>query len=240
MPEALFNWTNLLEVTLVLTLWWGVLTFFRNLSKRTSLFGRFRDSAERAAEVAFLLFEPLAFLVIIGVFIFINPPVHGLMVLTVIFAAFPQMRNYLSGRIVRFDKNIAVGKKINTKNVNGIIAKERRLGLAIKTNKGIRFVNYSVLLKEGYMLLADDSIGGFYRLRITPKPENEIKNHLQYLRDLMVSAPYPDRNRRPDFALPEEGRDAIVMQISVMEKAHLAELRGLIEERGYQCRVLKK
>jgi len=149
---------------------------------------------------------------------------------------------YFSGRIVRFDKKIATGKSINTGSAQGIIDSRERLGLRIKTSKGIQFVGYSNLLRNGYMLLADKEIGGFYHLRIKPEENNENKNHLQYLFDLLVTTPFIDHSFKPEFIETEDKdkTDGISMQVSVREKTHLSELTNLIKERGYLCKILKK
>ncbi len=240
MEHNFFSWTNLLEVALFLALWYAILYFFRDLSKRTSVFGTWQKYAERIGEVLLLFYEPFAAIMLVSAFVFINPLLHGSLVLLLAAISFRHLQNYVSGRIIRFDKNINPGKKLSSKDVRGIIFKERRLGLEIKTGKGLQFVGYQKLLKEGYMLLADEEIGGFYRLRITPEPENKVKNHKQFVRDLLISAPYPDRNYPPEFSQSEGVDSALNVQVTVREKNHLEDLLTLIRERGYGCKVLKK
>ena len=239
-----YTWANLLEIAIFLVVFWFVLLFFRDVFKRTRWFGKSQDTVQRGMDILLLLFEPLATLLLIGVFVFVNPWLHGLTVLLILGGGFNHFRNYLSGRIVRFDKKISVGKSIKTDNTQGIIDSRERLGLKIKTSKGIQFIGYSNLLKNGYMLLADKEIGGFYHLRITPEENNETKNHLQYLFDLLVTTPFIDHSFKPEFIETEDKdkdkADAISMQVSVREKTHLSELTNLIKERGYLCKILKK
>jgi len=237
-----YTWANFLEIAVFLVIFWFVLLFFRDIFERTRWFGKSQDSVQRGMDVLLLLFEPLAILLLLGVFVFVNPWLHGLIVLLILVGGFSHFRNYFSGRIVRFDKKIVVGKSINTDNVQGIIDCRERLGLRIKTSKGIQFIGYSNLLKNGYMLLADKEIGGFYHLRIKPEENNENKNHLQYLFDLLVTTPFIDHSLKPEFIENEdkEKADVISMQVSVREKTHLSELTNLIKERGYLCKILKK
>ncbi|MGK0363249.1 MAG: hypothetical protein ACI85O_000293 [Saprospiraceae bacterium] len=235
-----YTWANLLEIAIFLVVFWFVLLFFRDVFKRTHWFGKSQDTVQRVMDILLLLFEPLAILLLIGVFVFVNPWLHGLTVLMILTGGFNHFRNYLSGRIVRFDKKIDAGKSIRTENAQGIIDSRERLGLRIKTSKGIQFIGYSNLLKNGYMLLADKEIGGFYHLRITPEENNKTKNHLQYLFDLLVTTPFIDHSFKPEFIETEDKADVISMQVSVREKTHLSELTNLIKERGYLCKILKK
>lgn len=237
-----YSWTNLLEIAVLLVIFWFVLLFLKNIFIRTRWFGKSQDSVQRGMDILLLLFEPLAILLLLGVFVFINPWLYGLIVSLVLVGGFNHFRNYLSGRIVRFDKKIEEGKSIKTEKVQGIIDSRERLGLRIKTGKGIQFVGYSNLLKNGYMLLADKEIGGFYHLRITPEESNQTNNHLQYLFDLLVTTPFIDRSFKPEFLETEDKDKAevISMQVSVREKTHLSELTNLIKERGYLCKILKK
>ncbi len=237
-----YTWTNFLEIAVFLVILWFVLLFFRDIFGRTRWFGKSQDRVQRGMDVLLLLFEPLALLLLVGVFVFVNIWLHGFIVLLVLIGGFSHFRDYFSGRIVRFDKKIVTGKSIKTEKAQGIIDSRERLGLRIKTSQGIRFVGYSNLLKNGYMLLADKEIGGFYHLRIKPEENNENKNHLQYLFDLLVTTPFIDHSFKPEFIETEdkEKTDAISMQVSVREKTHLAELTNLIKERGYLCKILKK
>jgi len=237
-----YQWTDLFKIAILLVIFWFVLLFFRDIFKRTRWFGKSQEAVQYGMDVLLLLFEPLAILLLLGKFVFINFWLHGLVVLLVLVGGFNHFRNYLSGRIVRFDKKIAVGKSIKTEKIQGIIDNRERLGLRIKTGKGIQFIGYSNLLKNGYMLLPDKEIGGFYHLRITPEDSNQTKNHLQYLFDLLVTTPFIDRSFKPEFIETEEKdkADVISMQGSVREKTHLSELTNLINERGYLCKILKK
>ena len=90
------------------------------------------------------------------------------------------------------------------------------------------------------MLLANKEIGGYYHLKISPEESNEIKNHLQYLTDLLVTAPFIDHNYIPEFSVNHDDTSLIGVQVSVREKTHLTELIDLIKVRGYACKILKK
>lgn len=238
MLELNYTWGNLLKLVVILATIWLVLYFVRELFRRTIWFGKSQSSLLRVVEVLVLLFEPITVLLVITTFVLINPIPHGLILVLVIAGGFPHFKNYLSGRIVRFDSKVKVDKKLKTKEISGIIYEKERLGLRLKTAKGLQFIGYSQLLNQGYMLLADEEIGGFYKLRIEPKTEEEKSvNHLHKLQNLLISAPYLDRNYRPEIT--QDG-NLIEAQISVREKTHLTELSALIDERGYSCKVLKK
>ena len=235
-----YTWANLFEISIFLVILWFVLLFLKSIAERAPWFDRSKDTVQRIMDVLVLLFEPLAILLLIGVAVFINPFLHGFIALLIFAGGFSHFRNYLSGRIVRFDKNIVTGKSIKTDDVQGIIDTRERLGLKVKISKGIQFIGYANLLKNGYTLLADKEIGGFYSLRITPEENNETKNHLQYLFDLLVTTPFIDHSFKPEFIETEDKADVISLQVSVREKTQLSELTNLIKERGYLCKILKK
>ncbi len=235
-----WEWAELFEISIFLVILWFVLLFLKDISERAPWFGRSKDAVQRGMDILVLLFEPLAVLLLLGIFVFIDFWLHGLIVLLILAGGFSHFRNYLSGRIVRFDKKIVVGKSIKSDNTQGIIDTRERLGLRIKTSKGIQFIGHSSLLTNGYMLLADKEIGGFYHLRITPEDNNEIRNHLKYLFDLLVTTPFIDHSFKPEFIETDDKSDVISMQVSVREKTHLSELTNLIKERGYLCKILKK
>lgn len=235
-----FSWTDFLKIAVIIVILWFVLAFFKDVFQRTQWFGKAQDSVQRIMDILVLLFEPAAVLLLLGVFIFINPWLHGLLVALFLGGGFNHFRNYLSGRIVRFDDKVKVGKEIKVGSTQGIINSKERLGLRLKTSKGLQYIGYSSLLQQGFMLLANKEIGGYYHLKISPKEPDENRNHLEYLKDLLVTAPFIDRNYIPEFSVNQEDASLIGVQVSVREKTHLTELIDLIKVRGYACKILKK
>lgn len=238
MLNPLCTWTDLVKVIIILALAWIMLYFLREIIRKTFWFGKHEAALLRVVEGFILLFEPTTVFAIITTFVFIQPTVHGLILLLLVIGGYKHLRNYLSGRIVRFDERIKLGKKLKIDNITGVISEKKRLGIRLKTGKGLQFVNYSYLLEKGFMLLSDDEIGGFYTFRLRPKDElaQQKVNHVKKIQNLLLTAPFLDRNYKPEITA--EDKD-IKAQISVREKTHLKELRKLVEEYGYHCQIIK-
>lgn len=236
--ELSYTWADLVEVVLWITLIWVVLYAVRMLLRHAYLFGKKQAQVARIVEILMLLIEPLTILWLLTTFVLIYPVINGLIVLLLLAGGFPHFKNYLSGRIVRFDERMKLGKKLKINGLSGVIWEKGRLGLRLKTNKGLQFVGYSNLLSDGYMLLADDEIGGFYTMKIsTAEDVAEGRNHKIFLKNMMITAPYVDHLYKPEVI--EMDKDYKI-QVAIREKTHLKELCSLISENGYNCEVIKK
>lgn len=232
-----YNWWDLLQLAAILGLAWIVLLFIKELFQRTIWFGKQQANLNRITDILVLVFEPVSVILLLTTFLLINPLPHGLLLILLAAGAYMHLKNYLSGRIVRYDTKVKIGTRIQTGEIKGVISEKERLGLRLKTGRGIQYLGYSQLLQQGYVLLADAEIGGFYELKVKAQEDNPKSQHGQFFRDFLVSTPYTDRNYKPEIKSDSQGN--LKIRLSVLEKTHLEELCRLISEQGYSCKVVK-
>lgn len=234
-----FTWTTFFSIALLLFITFVVLRFLQELLDRSNLFGKYQATAEYYLHRILLVYELLVVLVLGASFILVAPFLHGLIVAALFAGAFPHIRNYICGRVVQFDKGIQVGNRLRFGDYSGTIAGIQRVGLKLRTGKGLRFINYSNLLKDGYLLLAGEEIGGFYRLQITPQEGNEIKNTRSKLLDILHATPYLDWQQRPIIKSATDS-DTLDARVVLREERHLPDLIQLLEEWGYAVKRKSK
>ena len=235
-----FTWGNFLTVGLSLVALYFVLQFAESILKRAYFLGRFQKAIKDLVHYILLIYEPLVIFVLSSAFVLLNPAFHGLIAGIVIIGGFNHLRNYLNGRIIQFDNAVALGNRLRTGSLQGIISQTGRLGLKLRTNKGLHFISYSQLLANGFLILAGDEIGGFYQLKVTPKELVEKRNNLLHLSDLLTTTPYLDWNHKPELSPSSSKPNQINVRISVIEESHLKDLVTLFNEWGYSCEISEK
>lgn len=232
-----FTYTNLLVEILIL---WGVYWLLTVVLKRMRngvLFGKYQQRIVDFLDTFLLLYEPITVLLITIVFIFINPVMHGIILLLLTVAGFNRIRDYLSGRIILATSLVGEGKQLKSPQASGVISRIGRIGLYLQTGDSLSFVNYSKLLTGGYSLGTGQKVGGYYQLNVE-LPETD--NPLPELARKFVSAPYLDRSFKPELNLDEKSGKRIRARIAVREEEHLRELLALMGEWGFPATVARK
>lgn len=233
------SWWNFLLSTAVLLLPYFVLRFSNRLwpgaVRGVGIKGRIREGVH----YLLTLYEPFILLVIAGLFVLVNPVLHGAMVLVLFLAGFSHVRNYISGRIVRFDESMNPGVQLQSRDMQGIISRLGNLGLHLKTLDGLYYISYSKLLADGYTLLSGEEMGGFFRLQIKTWQEGEEASRAAaQLGDLLATTPYLDWNHPPEWIPAMEAGTPPEVRVLLREEQHLAELMQLMNEWGYGCEVV--
>lgn len=233
-----FSWTDLLLAALLLYAIYALLYLVKGRLERTKRVEGFRAGAYRVVAPLLLLYQPITVLVLAMIFIFINPVLHGTILLLVVAAGFSRIRDYLSGRIILFNPLVTVGKRMRTEKSKGVISRISLIGLYLQTGEGLHFINYTTLLTEGYSLVTGKDIGGYYQLHLTPPAGAEAP--LQTLADRLTTTPYLDRSFRPELAYAGREQQRINARLSVREEKHLTELLSLLDEWGYPATLAKR
>lgn len=198
---------------------------------RFQLGGRFFRGLKSGVELATTLFEPAAALLLGGIFIFINPAVHGAVVLFLAIAGFSSLKNYLSGRILLLNSGVTGANRIETSDgEGGLIARWGRLGLYLRTDEGLRNIPYSLLLERGYTLVSGEDVGKLYRLRLVPKEGEAVE--LNKLPGLLAATPYLDHGHLPELK-PLPG-NAIEANLLLRDEKYLPDLVKLAGEWGIE------
>ncbi len=237
---AAFTWGDFLFISLCLIASYFLLQFIQKLLENFKLFGRFQNRVRRTLHSISLIYELLVLLVLGGVFLLINPPFHGGILAVLLIGGFTHLRNYISGRIIQFDTSMTRGARLQTAGKQGIISSLDRLGLKLRMNKGLHFINYSQLMEEGYTLQSGEEVGGFYELKINAPFVEDRKDYSLALMDLLQTAPYIDGTYKPEIIVQNEHPNQMTARLLVKEENHLKDLLQLIEEWGYSCKIAKK
>lgn len=235
-----FSWSNFLLLAAFLLGLYFALHLILELLGRGRLLGRWQTTFRNIVQTVLLIFEPLGVLLLLGAFIMINPVFHVILVGLILLVALPHLKNYITGRVLQFDENLRIGYRIETDETKGIVKSIDRLGIQLNTNKGVQFINYANLLKNGFVLLAGETVGGFYNMKITPDEPEEKKNYAHELKDFLAIAPYLNQQHFPKIQTSLDTPNQFNVRLMVHEENHLNDFISLMKERGYSCRISKK
>ena len=152
--ESQFTWTNLLVAAVLLVGFYFLLQFVKELLSRASFFGDFQKDIKAIINYLLLICEPIAVLIVVGIFILINPVFHGLLALLVLLGGYNHVKNYLNGRIVLYDPAISIGRRIKTKDIQGIISSTGRIGTPIANRQGTSVCQlYSIICRWVHVVI---------------------------------------------------------------------------------------
>lgn len=234
----LFTWWRFFLTALFFFGLYFLLHFINRVLTKYNFLGKFQRNTKIIIKHSLLIFEAVALLILGGAFILINPIYHGILALVILATGFNHVKNYFSGRIVQFDQSIEDGKRLKTLESQGVIFKMGRLGLKLRTQKGVQFVNYTNLISNGYTLLSGEEVGGFYELEIRPKNLENKKDYFTFLEDLFTTAPYLDLRFRPQVENINDETKTFLARVEVKEENHLQDLVKMIRERNFTCKVI--
>lgn len=236
-----FTWSNLFATALLLAMVFLVLTIADRLLAKAILPERILKPAQTGLRWVLLFFEPGAALLLLVIFVFIRPELHGPVVALLLIGGFTHLRNYLSGFILRMYENAKVGKRFRTLDVEGVVTDIGRLGLQLRTHDGMHFASYSKLLSGGYTIVTGEESGGFFNLDISPKENgngNSKTPYLNRLQDLFAHAPFLSTHHKPDIVKDLDSEKHFSAKILVEEEHHLYELISLLDERGWEVHIV--
>ena len=234
-----FSWGEFLLVALALAAIYFILFEIQQLTKHSSFSGRYQNQFKELFRQIFVVFELLAIVTLTGVFVWINPWLHGSMIIFLVIGSWTYLRSYISGRWIHFDNAITEGIELQTANLKGIVLKTGRVKMQLQTSEGLHYLSYNRLLENGYTLVSGEQIGGFYHLELSPKENNgTINQHRLHLLDLFATAPYVDWHHKPELFQDENKENQLDAKILIKEESHLHELIALIREWGYHCKLV--
>ncbi len=234
-----YNWGDLIFLTIILVLVYLLLLFFRKIVFSISILGGTRKIVQRFLDITLILYEPLFILVIVSVFVMIKPGVHGLIIGVILVMGYSHIRNYFHGRLFMSDKSLKAGRRIKITNQEGIITSMGRLGIQVRSDDGLHYLPYQILVTEGFVMSSGDKIGGYYHLSIN-EPKDELgKNYETELSNILVSSPYVDGDHKPEIERSIISDGVIDVRLLVKEEQHLNDLIALLAEYGYHSKISK-
>lgn len=104
-----------------------------------------------------MLYKPLAAILILLDFIFINYIVHTIILVIIGVFAYSQIKNYVNGIFLKLNPLINVDAIIRVSKYTGEIKKLMPLGLILSTENGERFINYSTIESNGFSIKSNDN-----------------------------------------------------------------------------------
>ncbi len=214
-----------------------VLRFLYGIIHNIKLPKNILNFSESILSKILIIYEPLAILMLTGIFILINPSFHGLLTFLVVIFSFGHLKNYISGFLLRFDANLVSGNQISVKDVKGTISEVCRRHLKLKSDDGVHIMPYNKLLTEGYTLTSGKQMGGFHQLLVSKtEGTNNINHEQKTLMDLLVMTPYVDWNYKTEITpVKNKENNTFKINVPVKSKSHLYDLITLINESGYAC-----
>jgi len=186
-----------------------------------------------------IFFEPLGIGIILMTFALINPLVHGSLILISLALAFIPLRNYFTGHLLLLNDTFSKGERIKVNGNEGVIDEVDRLGLTLQIKEGVRFINYTTLITDGFTKVAGERLEGINFLQIVPPEEMKDKS-MRRLRDKLFACPYIDWFYPPEIQIVDQPNQQIAYKarLRVRQDQHLKHLVKLLEDWGYQCRTI--
>ncbi|MEB2785084.1 hypothetical protein [Algoriphagus persicinus] len=126
--------------------------FTRYLKKR-----RINDRYLTLVKKIRLFYKPIAWLVIIGGFIALDPVTHGLIILLVAGFGYKQLGNYISGLFIRASPMLVTDTLVKAGKIHGRINRIGSLGMVLGTDQGERWVWYHSFDRTGFTLISNQT-----------------------------------------------------------------------------------
>lgn len=262
-PPAL-SWERFLYVGLsLLTIYVLLLLLQRRLER--GLYLRGADTlVRRVVRVLLLALDPLFLLAVVGLFVAVWPAVHGLIALLVVGFAFRPIREYVSGRVVRFDRATAIGHHLIMMDSRGVINGFGITGLYLQQESGRTRIPYTTLLREGYTVATDPEVSAYFHLLITLQSAedeeervgeaadraeerarriaavDDLDGMMRRLRNRLVESPYV---RRGFTIVPHAGGEmgrTLDLDVGLHRGDHVRHLIRQLRESGFEASLIDR
>ena len=218
----------------------------------------------KLVRVSILALDPIFLLAAIGLFVAVWPAVHGLIALLVVGFAFRPIREYVSGRVVRFDRATAIGHHLIAERTRGVINGFGLTGLYLQQEEGRTRIPYTTLLREGYTVATDPEVSAYYHLLITLQEtedreeregvpadraeararrkaaSDDLDAMIRRLRNRLVESPYV---RRGFTIAPHAGGEmgeTLDLDVGLHRGDHVRHLIRQLREAGFEASLVDK
>ena len=246
---GLISWGTFFLVVLGVSGVYAALAVLRRRLER-GLYLREADGRVRSFLRLFLLsYSPLGSVAILVAFVAVHPLLFGPGAALVIALAWRSIRDFVAGRVLRFDRAVSLGRKLTFGADTATVADFGLTGLYLEGEGGRARLPYTELLRGGYRVAGDPLRGGYFHVEVLlpddpaevdPKRARGADRELQRLRDHLVENPYV----RAGFRLDRRGdRDPLTgapsslvdVGVGVHRAAHLDHLLAQLREAGYSA-----
>lgn len=232
-----YNWYHFLLLVLVSGLLYVALLFMKRVVENISISRNSKTRWRNTFDWIILYFEPVAVIIAISLFILIRPVFHGLIVGFILIIGLEHLKNYINGKIINSKGALQRGQVIRVKDVNGVITRQGKLGLHVKSEDGLHYIPYRLLVRNGYILSSGDRVGGLYQLNI--RCPNEAQHDRNRLMDILISSPFLDIDYRPVVQQSVQDDKILKAKLSVKEESHIFDLINMLRENDFIAEISK-
>ena len=247
------TWTHFFYTFLAVALVYALARMLQGRLNR-GLYLKDADGPIRSFIRVFLIvLNPLAILVLAAVFVAIWPLAHGLMLGLLILFGFRYIRDYVSGKILRFDRGMEQGRPVQTHLGKGTISNFGLTALYYQSEDGRSRVGYTDLLAHGYTVTGNSERGGYFRMEVfyleneasgeeisDSKPLLQPDQLTRKLTQTLVDNPYV----KPDFQVtnpPNPSTDwSVEISVGLHRAEHLDHLVAQLLETGFRTSILTR
>ncbi|GIV32093.1 MAG: hypothetical protein KatS3mg030_395 [Saprospiraceae bacterium] len=228
------GWGDLAIAAVVLAgLYWLLKLLYWSLEKLPG-FADFKTAIKHPLNVGIVLLQPVALIILLTIFIFINPLLHGIIAGLILIASFLHLKNYLSGRLILLDEKIRPGVRFSNGEVSGTIVHCGHLSIHIGNQDGIFHLPYYNLLTTGYSITTEKITDIQCKIRLSRQSEGKVVVPMQ---QLLFRIPYIDWSKPVEW---NQDKNAWSLQCSLYSKNHLREMVDLLAENGYETSILNQ
>lgn len=184
-----------------------------------------------------IIYEPLAVIILVSIWVLINPVWHGILMLFLVISAFPHIRNYVTGRLIRLSNELSIGKNVIVQKEQGTISQLTPLGVYIMMNNGLRYFNYNQLAKDGYTIVSGSDLGEYCTINITLQEEKDLQQQQQWLIYMLMATPYIDSNYPPKILDASNISKHSSIKLLLHKGNYHNHITALINDWGYPCQL---
>lgn len=177
--------------------------------------------------------EPFIIILLLGYFISINYTLHALIVLFLAVGGYRQIRDYITGKALKYNGALVNGSHISIGTVDGEIGELRRLGVQVKAKDATHFFSYARLYDKGFTIHANDAFGGYYPLTISMIGEDI---NIPKVRSIIMNSPYSDEFSQVRIDDNPVNSNVVNLSVHLRRAIHLEDLKSLLRTKGYECK----
>lgn len=176
-----------------------------------------------------VLLTPIAVCLVIILCFFENPLWTCLLVLLIYLGFSATVTDYFLGINYKLNQKLVKGTIIEYQGHEGTLVEFSPVGIWIKSDKGIHFINYQSLHHHGYIVKNNSFISNNYMIRIRLPEDKKVR--INDLKSLIYGSPYLDSDRNADIKLIDDRMAEIKINLRSIEYKYAFE--EFLEESNY-------
>ena len=175
-----------------------------------------------------LWYEPVALVLIIILFVMINPRINFFVLLFFLIFFYWIIKNYISGRFVKASNRFSNGTVIEVNGVKGIIEDKTLFGIYLLGPNGNNYVPYDLLEKKGFIVHSGVAVGSNFKFKVELESGKSKQELINAIEDLCFNSPYVDRKRK--VSVKEIGDQSISVECSLVSEKYKYALISVLNE----------